>query len=383
MSSKLVMQVGTALVIDAVTIWEIRQLWLRPHDPALRVLVAGLVGLAISLTLGINTIPALNSLDDLMDESGLGNAIWMFMAWSYATFFWLVSAHPTVQERQRRVTVSLTLFFVAMTAYLVVDHGLSDGTARTVLFVGICYGYALTMYGIGAGRALRYLHRLRHRWARAGVLLATIGGAAMSIGVDVTELVRYIVLPLVTPGVRPPWMSDFYNVGRVGGQIVLALGLSLVPLATVVVRLRARKDRKRREKLERAMYPLWRVLTEEFPWLVLPGNDLERDFTRTSTEITDGLARLSTYVHRSPELAANLPAVDLVVEALAHRRDGRSAAAEAAETAPAQPPYPQLEPDFGSDWRARAQWMVDLSRELERRGAITAKGTAGDVAFTP
>lgn len=382
MTFRLVWQVVLALVVAAATAWEARQLWRRPRDPALRVLVAGMLGLTVSLTLGVS-LPPLEPLDDFMDESGLGNVVWMFMAWSYATFFWQVTHHPALAERQRRVRASFVVFVIAAVAHLVIVQT-PEGQVRTVAFVVSCYGYALVMFGLGAGRAVRYLGRLRHVWARSGVLLVTIGGAAMSIGVDVTELVRYGVLGVVAPGLRPPWMSDFYNVGRVGGQIVLAIGLGLVPLATLIVRARARLDRRRRARLERAMRPLWELMATEFPWLVLPGPRNQSDLARTTTEITDGLARLATFVHHSPEDVSTRTPADLVVEALAQRSEARRASGDSrAEPEAAEPPYPQLEPDFGEDWRARARWMVELGQELERRGVTPAEEVDSAIVRTP
>lgn len=384
MTSKVIMQIAVAFVIDAVTVWELRQLWRRPRDPALRVLVAGLVAVSITLTFGIS-LPPFEPPHELMASAGIDNVIWTFMAWCYATFFWLVGTHPrSFAVTRRRVATSFALYLALVTAHLVVDHLMPAGSLRTTLFVITCYGYALVMFGLGAGRAAQHLRRLRHRWARAGVLLVTVGGATMSIGVDLTEMVRYILLPVVAPGVRPSWMSDFYNSGRVGGQILLAIGLALVPLATLIVRVRAQQDRRRRAQLEREMRPLWQLVATEFPWLVLPSTtSLKRDLARTTTEVTDGLARLATYIDRTPEDAASCSTADLIVEALQRRDEQRTLVGGASTAVPAEPPHPQLEPDFGADWRTRAQWMVDLSQELERRGAMTAKGAAGDVAPTP
>jgi hypothetical protein len=129
--------------------------------------------------------------------------------------------------------------------------------------------------------------------------------------------------------------------------------------------------------------PLWRLLTAEFPNIVLQAHDDHHaqsnfhgddEFENITDEITDGLAELArdcprhTRDTRDPAVAA-----DVVAAGFARRAANRHARWAGEDTHPLEPPYARIEPEFQDSWRGRAQWMIGLGNELKRRGMIPQK----------
>lgn len=366
----------TAVAVIAVTIFEARQLARHPHDPALRVLVPGLALLSFTLTISTPVWP-LTVLDDLQDDSGVGNAIWVTMSWCYAAFF-LLADRSGDRDRQKRLVLATGIgLVVSVAAHLVVAAARPSDAPRTpgywaswenYGFTLTSYGYALFLYVLGTMWAVSYLRRIRHRWLRAAVQLVAVGGGAMSVGVDLITMVRSLILYVLFPGVKYPGLSVLYNTGRLGGQLLLAGGLLLAPIAATVYRARQRRDARRQAEFAASLERLWTRLIAEFPFVVLSSEKLERSFDRRTSEIADGLSLLAPYVPIDKRIGGDRSAggsADMITAAFAARAAAR--AKGDVEDAWNEGPYPALEPDFGTDWRRRAEWMRQLSSELEAR----------------
>ncbi|CAM3311619.1 MAB_1171c family putative transporter [Kibdelosporangium persicum] len=367
------------VVICAVAIWEIVQLTRRRDDLALRVLTAGLVLLAIAATFGIKT-PVLEPIKDFFGPTVWGhilNGCWMAMAYCWATFFLLANTDKPESQRKRQALIEFGFLVLALVVMVVVKQIAVDGIRRpaasperyhdwerSAWYLAVS-GYALTVYFVGVRRAMVLRRKLSHTWARAAFWIVIAGSAAMTIGVDAVVLVRQAGRQFDT-SFDPDFLTALYSTGQLGGQFVLALGLALVPLATIVVKLRARYERWQRARYNRRMLPLWQALTAEFPYVALEGVN---DFQRVTTEITDGLSELARDCPepngdiRDPRVAAEAIAAGLT------RRAGQRQAQWAGDVSPPEPPYPRLEPDF-PDWRSRAEWMVAVAGELRTRGVI-------------
>ncbi|MCE7010296.1 hypothetical protein LWC34_46955 [Kibdelosporangium philippinense] len=378
MDVELVIRWAKGVVICAVMIWEIVQLSRRPRDPALRVLTLGLVFLAFAATFGIKT-PLLQPIKDFFGPEVWGyilNGCWMAMAYCWATFFLLANTDRPAAQRRRKALIELGFLVAALIVMVVVKEISVDGIRRpaasperysdwerTAWYLSVS-GYALTVWFVGVRRAMVLRRKLSHVWARAAFWIVIVGSAAMAIGVDGVVLVRQFGRQIDTT-FDPDWLTSLYSIGQLGGQLVLALGLALVPLATIVVAVRARLDNSVRARFSKRMLPLWRTLTAEFPYVALDGT--QGDFDRVTTEITDGLSELArdcpqpTGDIRDPKVAAEAIAAGLRKRAEQRKWAGSSE--------PAEPPYPRLEPDF-PDWRSRAEWMTAVADELRTRGVL-------------
>ncbi|MGI8311688.1 DUF6545 domain-containing protein [Saccharopolyspora hattusasensis] len=214
----------------------------------------------------------------------------------------------------------------------------------------------------------------------------------MALGVNAVPLIRQAIRAFA-PHAKLEVLSTLYSTGQLGGQLLLALGLALAPLATAVVTVRTRYEQALRTRYTNEMHPLWQALTTEFPHIALDTHhssdkrSTDDDFERISAEITDGLAELARDCPepngdpRDPVAAANT-----VEAALRRRAQARDARWAGDEPEPIEPPYPRLEPDFHGNWRRRAQWMIRLCDELTKRGAIRKeleRGTVGELEVPP
>lgn len=280
-------QVLTAVALVAIAAFEIRQMARHRDDQALRVLVPGVVCLATVVTLGI-PVPAFEPVDDFLATFEFSNIAWMFMAYCFAAFFLLADHRRSQSARRRRARIELAVFVLAVTTMLVVatmsppeiwDRPRSPEDYRSwwnIAFYLTVDGYGLGAWMLGVARGLGYLRRLEHRWARLALGVAVAGSAGMVLGVNGVSLVRQGVY-LVFPGSTWPTLRTVYNTGRLGGQILLAVGLALAPLATRLSWVRDRRDRLLRARYRRRVGRLWQVLAAEFPQVVLrPGHGVSR-----------------------------------------------------------------------------------------------------------
>jgi hypothetical protein len=378
MTVKLVFDVVTAVALVAITAFELVQLTRRRDDLPLRFMVMGVGCLAFVVTTGLPVAP-FEPLHDFLGTFAFSNIAWMFMAYCFSAFFLLADHTRPLAVRRRRAALGFAVLVLAVTGMILVQKTAPPGTWhspripadyrtwRNIAYYLLVDGYALVVWTIGALRALRYLRQIEHAWARAALVLVMVGTAGMAIGVDGVGLVRQ-ALYIAFPGSKWPYLRTVYNVGRLGGQILLALGLALAPLATQAVRLREWQDRRLRSRSLLRIAPLWLLLTQEFPHVILRKDGAgsgssawrSRSYDRAAAEVADGLARLAPYCDPASD---GRSAADQVENALARRAAGP----------PGRAPFPRIEPDFGC-WQDRARWMADLSRELERRGVAERVG---------
>lgn len=375
-----VLEALTALAVLAATVFEVRQLVHYPRDRALRVLVPGLVLLSFTLLASVPIWP-LTVLDDFQDGvTGMGNVIWMTMSWCYAAFFLFADRARDEALRRRLVYLTLAALVICIIVHLVSRFtappgSLEPGTVRAAIRQLSVYGYALVVYALGTAWAATYLRRLSHRWLRAAVRLVIIGAGAMTLGVDLITLARELVLYVLFPGSRYPWASDLYNVGRLGGQFLLATGLLLAPAAALLVGARQWHDHTRQSGYSQTLEPLWQRLTAEFPEVVLRSDRLDGSFARRTAEITDALSKLAPYVPLADRADSALPQASETAKMMTAALDARDQARQRGDLEDAwhEGPYPVMEPDLGNDWKRRAGWMQTLSDELDHLRATRGR----------
>jgi hypothetical protein len=396
MSIDLALRWFKAVAIVAITVWEIVQLTRRRDDLPLRVLVPGLLLLSFAATVGIRT-PALDPIKDFFGAAWphIINGCWMAMAYCFAAYFLLADTGKPVAVRKRKALIELGILVVAITTMVVVHDTAPAGMWKSPRpawsyqsWVNVVYylsldGYALITWFVGVRRAGALRRQLRHPWARAAFWMVIVGSAGMALGVDAISLIQQAIRAFTPRADLEVWHT-LYSTGQLGGQILLAFGLALAPLATVIVAMRTRRDRTLRARYSRRMTPLWQVLTAEFPYIALDhstggkatgGTGGDDEFERITVEITDGLAELA---RDCPPVSGDMrdpAAAATVISDALERRRSRS---DGEDADPAEPPYPRIEPDF-PDWHDRAQWMVGVGDELAKRQVIRGDDEHGRV----
>jgi hypothetical protein len=405
MNVKLIFEILTAAVLVAVAVWQWRQLVRNPKDLPLQVLVTGVSSIAFVLTLGL-PFDFFEPLHEALDPIYFSNIAFSLMICSYAVFFFLVGpTQKTLGEQRRRMVYEFAGLAAAMAVMLVVAMTAPPGTWHSprlpedyrtwqnIVFYLSSSGYTFAIWILGTIRALRYLRRLVHPWARTAVTLVVLGTAAMEVGVDAISLLRQL-LYIVYPGSKWPLLKDLYNIGRLGGQIILAAGLAAAPLAALVPRARDSLDGVRKRRYTRRLQPLWQRLTDEFPYIVLPHphdalqrrqTSVHARFELLISEITDGLAHLAPYYppdHADPAGVSDPHQAAVTIDhALRARAEARRVRWAGGERETALPPYPKIEPDFAG-WRDRARWMAEVGHELDRTRSADRRVGCDGVAAT-
>lgn len=401
---KFAFEVLTALVMVALATWQWRQVRRHPHDIALRILAIAVSTLAFVLTMGIDLFP-FTVVHDALSVISFSNIAWLFMFYCYAAFFLLAGARApgeSVDERKRQALIEFGIYAACLGATLfalltgppgfwgkVRDPESYCTLRNAVYFAGAC-GYPLIIWAVGTSRAIRYFRILNHFWARMAVLGVIIGTGLMVLGVNGVSLIRQ-TLYVVYPGSQWPVLRDWYNAGRISGQIILALALGIAPLASYGRRLQDWVDDRRRARYRRQLEPLWRRLMTEFPQLALPtagrsgasdDSAAAPDFERMMIEISDGLAHLAQY-QRQPVPVEQLHDTRRTAAAIAaalERRARQRSVRWAEDPDPLlEPPYSLLEPDFGANWRERASWMARLQQDLDK---VASGRDSGDESFS-
>ncbi|MGH3628733.1 MAG: MAB_1171c family putative transporter [Sciscionella sp.] len=387
----------TGGVLVAIAIWEAAQLVRHRDDLALRVLASGLVLLAIAATIGIPT-PALAPIQLFFGSwwTVLINGFWMTMAYCFAAYFVVANDDRPMRVRKQQALLEFGILMTALATLIVVYQTAPVGTwhhprlpedyrtwRNTVFYLSVD-GYSLAVWLIGVRRAGRYLRRLEHPWARAALLLVVTGSAALALGVDGVSLVRQVIGALF-PQYEAHVFTVVYSTGQLGGQLLIALGLILAPMANATVAVWSRYDRVLRARYCRKLMPLWRLLAAEFPNIVLRAQgdhhaQLDRsgedEFENITDEITDGLSELARDCPKHTVDMRDLAvAADIVAAGFAQRAANRSARWASEDTQQPDPPYAWIEPEFHGSWRCRAQWMIGLGNELKKRGMIPQKDT--------
>jgi hypothetical protein len=169
----------------------------------------------------------------------------------------------------------------------------------------------------------------------------------------------------------------------------MTLGLALPAIAAFVSKIGTLTDRVAQARYRRPIASLWRMLTSEYPHMMLHAHEndasatasnrfFDPGFDRAMREVTDGLALLAPYYIaggldpvaagkadgvREPQAAARI--VLGTLRARKAERDQRGVGAELR----CPPPYPRLVPEFDG-WRDMARWLAQLSGELDRITSI-------------
>ncbi|WP_098960967.1 MAB_1171c family putative transporter [Pseudonocardia sp. N23] len=390
----------TAVVLLAIAAWEWRQLLRHPQDIALRVLTAGLTVIALVVTLS-TPIAVFEPLHAALDVIFFSNIAWSAIIYCYSVFFLLARlGGAALGAGRRKVEVEFLWLLCSIAVMFLVTKTAPPGTWHTpripedyrtwrnIVFYLSVDGYCMVIWVLGTWRALAYLRQLKHRWARIAVAAVIAGATGMVLAVNGISLLRQ-GLYIAFPGSTWPALRTYYNIGRLGGQVLLAAGLAAVPLAALLPRLWDRIDEMAKRRYVRQMTPLWERLTSDFSYVVLPefaGETASRRatvrFERMTAEITDALAELAPYCsHESPSgLADPQEAAAAIDAALTRVAEDRAARWAGAGYEPRMPPYPMLEPDFGSRWRAQAQWMIRVGQSLPPSPDVREKGPGDELS---
>ncbi len=384
---KLTLQYLTAAILLAGAARQLVQLARHRHDLALRVLAPGLICVSVAATVGIN-----GSLAQVVGQQLLGpyypgfvNALWITMAYCFATFFVLASDAGQVQDRIRTARRGLIVAVVVITVVVllpVVDRqgfhradGYDYRSWQRILYSVLVEGVALVFFVVGLVRARRYLRKVTHVWLSWALRLVWIGAFGMAL-VDVAALLT-LVLRVIEDANHPkhyPALSAIYITGLLGGQTALTLGLVLPAIGAAASMIIRRRERIVAANRDTQIEPLWRTLTDAFPYVVLPeysgtasATSAIGHFDRRTTEITDALAQLAPF-YTAAGLTADDASTGIHDPAEAARIISAALRLRAGEHPRADPPYPRIEPDHRG-WQERARWMARTARELDRVGS--------------
>ncbi|GJF01658.1 DUF6545 domain-containing protein [Pseudonocardia sp. D17] len=397
-------EAATAVVLLLAAAWEWRQFVVHPRDvlagdqaiAVARTQAVGLTGIGLVVALSL-PIEIFKPAADFIHDSFVTNVVWNIAVYCYSACFLIANAdESTVATAKRQanieflgVMVATGLMYVAVaTAPHSPRIAAGASTWQNILYYLGVAAYPVVVWVIGTTRALTKIRRLTHVWARPASIMMVIGVSAMVLGVDGVALLRQ-GLYIAIPGSKWPVLRTWYNVGRLGGQLLLAVGLVMVPIAGAVYRAKEWLDLRAKERFLHGIDGLWSRLTAEFPHVVLPPvedddmDDVETRFDLRTGEITGGLAELAPYCSHQSVSGMDRPdkAAVIISEALARVEQNRTSRWAGDEVYPARlPPYPLLEPDFGGRWRKRAAWMAGVSRVLADTGlGARGRGPEGEL----
>jgi hypothetical protein len=366
---QLPLQVLTGLILLTVAVRELAQLLRHRDDPALRVLAPGLTALALAATLGIPelTLPIMRHLLGYW-FGWVIDACWYIMVFAFAAFFVVADPDRDRAAARRIVRTELALCVVSFVVLIVVER-LAPGQPRSAALyrswwsyanTGVSSIYLVAFSAIGIWRGVRYRRTVTHPWLRRALSTMLTGGAAMSIGVNVTPI--FITIGHAILGPAGPARFDGFKVvyvsGLLGGQTLLAVGLVLPTVVEAGARLISVRDLRLRMRVIRQTQPLWDALTKAFPYIVL--DDEGGRFPRRINEVSDGLAQLAPYL-AGAALSVEDGQTGVTDPPTAAVTLDRALRAHAQASPRGEPPYPRLEPEFAG-WRPRARWMAELSR---------------------
>lgn len=393
---KLGLRYLTALVLIVVALRQANQLRRNRHDLPLRALAPGLACVAIDSALNIHGSPLQKLGQHILGHAFplVANFLWVTMAYCFATFF--VLADPRM-SRARGARFARVGFAVVVAALVVetllprmmpaafgrgVGAGHLDYRSWALLSWDLLYsGIDLVFWTIGLILAVRYVRALDHSWLRWSVRVVCAGVFGMAL-VDVMAFVKDALRAGedVHYPKHYPVTTAIYDTGLLGGQAALAVGLVLPVLASTVARLVAGYDRAAQTRYGGQIRPLWERLVAVFPAIMLPSAQPgERagtpGFERLTTEITDGLAELAPF-YLEAGLAPTVTNSGLREPEAAARVIRNALRLSTSGSDRAEPPFPRVEPDH-QDWRRRARWMAQVSRELQELDSSTLEKAAG------
>jgi len=375
----------TGIVLLLAAAWEWRQLVRHPGDPGVPFLAVGLTGIGLIVALSL-PFPLFKPAADLVASTYTANIAWTVVIYCYSAFFLVTSgnapegAPEILAARRRAAREFLGVILAAALMFLALKTGTWHSpripadyrTWQNLLFYLSVDGYPLAVWILGTCRAVGSLRRFVHVWAQVAVFTVIVGVSAMVIGVDGVSLLRQ-GLYIAFPGSKWPSLRTWYNVGRIGGQILLSGGLVIVPLATAVGCMKDRVDLRLKKYYLDELAPLWSRLTTVFPEVMLPVKwdelgGAEARFERMTTEITGGLAELAPYCSHYSTAGLTRPhqAAVVISEALAKVEQNQRSRWAGELYEPHFPPYSSIEPEFGVRWRKRAGWMANVGRKLEK-----------------
>lgn len=381
-------------VLIALTIWQWCQVRHHPEDAALKVLAVGVTTLAFVLTMSVADGPLTAPIHAVLHAISFTNIAWTLLFFCYSTFFLLAQIGNEARDPgriRRRAAAEFVLYLAFLVPGLIALYTADPGffgrdrdpdsylTARNIIYyVGTAF-YPILAWLIGTARAVGYLRLLAHRWARVAVAGVVLAMGVMAIGVNGVSLVRQ-GLYVAYPGSKWPIMSDLYNTGRIAGQILLAASLASVPLLTLAVRFRERREQLRKQRYAHELRPLWRTMIREFPDVELPTRgsaaSASPGLDRLMMEVSDGLAYLAEW-HSAAEPDSTTSA-QIAAALDAKRQADRAPWSGQDPIAPAGEELPRWEPDFPpQDWEARAKWMLQLQSELSRMGVLAEQQLVG------
>ncbi|WP_279104946.1 MAB_1171c family putative transporter [Gordonia paraffinivorans] len=234
------------------------------------------------------------------------------------------------------------------------------------LFMLIASGY-LT-YGFAA-----CVNSVRKFYTTAdGYLRVSLGLLMGGLGLLASSAIAQIVFVIVSASrvARSPWLVTINRVLAILGVVVFLIGISY-PM--VYSRIQTHLANRRRRRLDTELLPLWHVVTDAIPEVVLPdvGNlPPTTRLHRRVVETRDALTQLSPYLppvfeYAEVEVQARLLRA-AVVEAMAAADGSREKISGAVR---------DLAPAEGEGLEADAAPLIRLSKALLATGADESAGT--------
>ena len=384
-----------SVIIIAFTIWQWRQVRHHRDDTALKVLAIGVTTLAFIMTMSVADIPLTSPIHAVLRAVSFTNIAWTLLFYCFSIFFLLAQVENERRDPKRirwQVVAEFALYMCFLIPGLLAVYTAAPDffgrdrdpdsylTARNIIYYVGTALYPLVAWTIGTVRAVSYVRLLGHKWARMAAIGIIVAMGVMAFGVNGVSLVRQ-GLYIAFPGSKWPIMSVLYNTGRIGGQILLVLALASIPLASSVARIRERRERDRKNSFAEALQPLRKTLIGEFPDVALPSRrsaeSASPELGRTMIEVSDGLAYLAEWAPPAEDGSVATHVAAALRAKQSATGDSPWAASAAPDTLDEQE-LPQWEPDFPApEWEARAQWMLELQRDLLNRGVLTEQPVPG------
>ncbi|MFJ9008618.1 MAB_1171c family putative transporter [Streptomyces canus] len=375
-------QVPLITLLSIGVLWKGIDLTRAPHDRVLRFLVAALVMLLGGEVL---SLPKVNGAIDAAATVGVGKVAFngIYAAGLFAlTLFFASSVRKTdaAHRRQIRINVGLLVgILIALTASMIATpaalRGHSLGTPHMAeppiaSFYIIGNAYFIYAYLTSALWALRYARRAS-RYLGPG--LWTMASGLLGLAITSVNRTILVALRIDEPQSHEAFNTVNWSMSNWAMGIVLT-GICYSACVQLTTRLWSAIHHRR---MHQELAPLWTVLTNAYPELVLNqtpagskwrrlrrrGSDEQR-FYRRLIECRDGLVRLSPYLARvAPDAdLVSGPADRLaqhITEALALKPLTESPHTELSATRVASP--------AGSDLGADARELISISRALRER----------------
>ncbi|AXG79073.1 MAB_1171c family putative transporter [Streptomyces paludis] len=360
------------LGLAAAVVWKLYQLTRSPHDAPLRSVTLCLVCAALSYPLAM---PGGASGVDTVAGHGaaklLQNVLLLLTVYFLMCFYLYSADGRTGRRRARWEALVVAGVAVAITvAAETVPHSVFAGSFSTadmtVPQIAFFYGGAglYLMYALGmAGWWTRRYARMSRRPHSTGLWMAAVGLDAMAVACAVRAVI--VVIRWAGRTVPQPLMEGVAVLLMVSILLFVA-GITYsgarARIASTRLWLRHRRDHRR-------LAPLWRLLSEAYPEIVLrPASPATRDrwrargvhrrYHRRIVECRDGLVDISPYVVDEEDGAL----LDLDSAELAGRL--REAVARIGQGDPAPRRAVPLAMALGSDRKSDVRQLIAVSDAL-------------------